>query len=519
MSEPSGSTSLPAEAVAASPAVMWALIVLLTGLVFSAYFPALRGGFVWDDNFYAANPVLAEPGSLIKIWTLQPAGSMYYREFPLVYTTLWVERRLWGLDPTGFHVVNVTLHVMNAVLVWLVLRCLAVPGAWLAAAIFALHPLQVESVAWLSERKNVLCGLFFLSAALAYIRFEDGKGQRWYWGALALFAGACLSKPIAVVLPLVLLLLRWARGRRTGSRELIRVAPFFVLAFGVGILTLVAEATVIGGEHQRAEFSLSPLQRILCAARSFWFYPEKLFLPVDLAFSYERWSFDVGDPGQWLRVIATVAAAAAAWRFRERVGRKVLAGLGYYAISIAPVLGFVNLYTFRYAYVADHYQYLASLGLIAVVVGSLATAIRRDDVGWTRPFRKHRRWVEGVLVVVVLAPLWAATWRQAHDYESAETLLRNTVRKSPGSSMARNELAFIHYRRGELEQAEMQLREAIRLTPDDAEPHANLGLVLAASGKLDEAASHYRRALEIRFDNQTLQGLKSVIDRQVRRPR
>ena len=371
-----------------SPRMTWTLIVLLAGLTFTAYLPAIRGGFVWDDERYAANSVLSEPDGLARIWTLQPAKYSYYREFPMVYTTFWVERHLWGLDPMGFHLVNVALHLMNAILVWLLLRQLAVPGSWLAAAVFALHPLQVESVAWVSERKNLLCGLFFFSAALAYLRFEDGKGKGWYWGSLGFFIGALLSKPVATVLPVVLLLLRWARGHRVGRRDLLYVLPFFILAFGMGLFTLSVENSVhiLGPEGQQAEFRMSQLQHVLCAARSFWFYPAKLLLPVNLAFSYERWTFDPGDFSQWLWVLATLAAATSVWRFRDRLGRKVLAGLAYYAVSIAPLLGIFDLYTFRYAYVADHYQYLAGLGLIAAGVGGLTHVFRTGGVGWVRPF-------------------------------------------------------------------------------------------------------------------------------------
>ncbi|MDD5630286.1 MAG: O-GlcNAc transferase, partial [Elusimicrobia bacterium] len=212
---------------------LWSGALLLCALTFCAYLPALRGGFVWDDDYYAANPLLDQPGALRSIWTLEPAPWPYYREYPVVYTTFWMERKLWGPQPKGYHVDNVILHIINALLIWLLLKRLGLPGAWLAGAVFALHPVHVESVAWIAERKDVLSGLFFLSAFGGYLRFEEGGGRRWYWAALGLFLLGLLSKATICVLPVVLLLMRWQRGQGIGWRAVRDLLPFFLLALGM----------------------------------------------------------------------------------------------------------------------------------------------------------------------------------------------------------------------------------------------------------------------------------------------
>jgi hypothetical protein len=360
----------------ASPAWRrWLPAVLLALMTLAAYWPSMRGGFIWDDDRYAANPVLEQPGGLTKIWTLQPAATQYYKEFPLVYTTFWLERHAWGLEPLGYHVVNLVLHIANALLVWLLLKRLHVAGAWMAAVIFALHPVQVESVAWISERKNVLSGLFFLLALGGYLRFEDGRARGWYVGALGLFLAALLSKPVTCTLPVILLVLRWQRGLRITRRDVANLLPFFALSVGIGVFTLVVERS-----SPNPATYLSVAQRILVAGRALWFYPAELVWPVNLAFSYPRWSVDAQSLAQWSWVVAGLGAGAWVWHTRHRLGRMFVGGLMFYVITISPVIGLVGVYTFRYAFVADHYQYLASIGLIAAGTGSVVHLLRRAGV-------------------------------------------------------------------------------------------------------------------------------------------
>ena len=478
------------------PGTRWWLPALLLALMtFAAYLPAIRGEFIWDDDLYAANPVLTQPKGLFKIWTLQHPEALYYRGFPVVYTTFWLERRLWGLQPIGYHLVNIAFHVLNAILAWLLLKRMRLRGAWIAAAIFALHPVHVESVAWISERKNVLSGMFYLLALGSYLRFEDGRSRGWYLSSLGLFFAALLSKPVTCTLPVILLLLRWLRGLKIHFRNLVELLPFFLLALGIGLSTLLVEVRPL-----EPEIHLPLAQRALLAGRALWFYPMKLVWPANLAFSYERWNLDAHNITQWLWVLGALGACGWLWRARQRLGRGFLAGIGFYIITISPLLGFVSNYTFHYSFVADHYQYLSSLGLIAVGVGSIDFLFFRNTVSAPPGLIFRKRLAGAALGFSALVLLGLGTWRQAGVYENQNRIWIDTIKKNPASWLAQHNLGFILAGQGKLDEAVAHYRAAIKLKPDLEEAHNNLGMALARQGKLDEAILHYREAVKFRPD-------------------
>jgi len=223
----------------------WIGLVGIVLLTFIAHSSAIRGGFIFDDVIYVAqNRLLTSPHGLWEIWTTTKSPQYY----PLVFTTFWVEQQLWGLNPLGYHVVNVSFHTINAVLVWWLLRRLNIPGAWTIAAVFAVHPVHVESVAWITERKNLLSGLFYLLALGCYLRFEEGRRWSWYGSALGLLILALLSKTVAATLPVVLLLVRWLKGWRIGWRDCLELIPFFVVGASMGLLTKWYEVHIVGAE-------------------------------------------------------------------------------------------------------------------------------------------------------------------------------------------------------------------------------------------------------------------------------
>ena len=468
-------------------AVSWLGGLFLLVLTLFAYAPAMRGGFIWDDDLYAANPMLAQPDGLRKIWTLQKTPETYYREFPVVYTTFWLERRLWGLEPAGFHLVNIILHVLNAILAWRLLKRLGLRWAWLAAAIFALHPAHLESVAWIAERKNVLSGFFYLLALGSYLEFEEAEERGWYAASLLSFALALLSKSVTCTFPVVVLLLRWRRGLDIRRRDVQYLLPFFLLALGMGLFTLWVEAPQGSGIH------LSTAQRILLACRTVWFYPMKLAWPANLTFSYERWTIDTHAAIQWLWAAAVLGAGALMWKGRHLLGRGFLAGTAFYVLTLSPVLGLIDVYTFRYSFVADHYQYLASLGLIAMFVGGLTKLLGR---GASFPRSKP-----GILAsAVLLSLLVMATRRQARVYKDSETVWRDVLEKNPASVIARNNLGGIFLAQRKNQDAIGQYDSALQADPRAAMIHYNLGLALAGQGKLDEAIRHYSIALQAQPD-------------------
>jgi tetratricopeptide (TPR) repeat protein len=474
----------------------WLAAAFLLTITFLAYFPAIRtGGFIWDDDFFAQNPVLTQPNGLFKIWTLQLPKSLYYREFPVVYTSFWLERHLWGLQPMGYHLVNVALHAINAILVWLILKRMRFRGAWAAAAIFALHPVHVESVAWISERKNVLSGMFYLLALCGYFRFEEGRGRGWYFGSLGLFLAALLSKPVACTLPLVLLLFSWQRGIKLRFRDLTGLLPFFLLALGSGLFTFWIEVHPLGSDLQ---FPL--VHRILLAARALWFYPMKLLWPVNLTFIYERWNPDTHSISQWFWVLATLGAGVWLWHARHRLGRGFLAAIGFYVITIFPLLGFLSEATFHYSFVADHYQYLASLGLIVIVVGSVANSLSRKNTPLA-PGNGSRNFLIGtILCCSILVLLGTLTWRQSRIYKNGDQIWLDTLKKNPSCWVAHNNLGVSLGAQGKVEEAFAHYRKALRLKPDFVEAQMNLGLNLAGQGKVKEAIAQYREVLRLKPD-------------------
>ncbi|MCX5796363.1 MAG: tetratricopeptide repeat protein [Elusimicrobia bacterium] len=458
----------------------WLPALLLAALTITAYAPALRGDFIWDDYQYISeNPVLTAPGGLLKIWMVNQTQQYY----PATFTAFWLERRLWGLDTFGYHLVNAALHVLNALLAWHLLRRLKVQGAWLAAAVFALHPVQVESVAWITERKNVLSGLFYLLALESYLVFEERRARAWYLGALGLFLLALLSKTTACTLPVVLLLVRWLRGLELGKREFADAAPFFLLGALLALVTVYVEIHHVGAEGPG--FALSLLQRLQLAGRAPWFYIMKLVWPADLCFSYAKWSLDARDPLLWLGPSACAAAAACLWRWRERLGRGPLAAVGFFIVTLSPALGLARIYTHRYSYVADHYQYLACLGLIALAAGALARSLSGRPRAWRGA------------AAVVLALLWLGTWRQARVYRSLEGIWRDTLAKNPESALAHVNLGALVAEQGRLDEAMAHYRAAQRIAPDDMEAYTNLGRAFAKQGRLAEAIAQYEAALQL----------------------
>ncbi len=466
-------------------------LVLLT-LV--AYLPALHGGFVWDDDDYVTeNDTLRSLDGLRRIWFEPRSIPQYY---PLVHTSFWIEYQLWQLDPLGYHLVNVLLHALGAVLLWAVLRRLGIGGAWLAAAVFALHPVHVESVAWVSERKNVLSGVFYLASLLALLPLAGlarpgpappaeaaGKATwdgRRYGVALVLFAAALASKSVTCSLPAALLLLiYWRRGRLAG-RDVALAAPMLALGLAAGLHTAFLERVHVGA--QGIAWDLSFIDRLLIATRALWFYAGKLLWPEPLIFNYPRWDVDPAVPWQWLFPLAAAAVVAVLFFGRRRLGRGPLVAALFFAGTLFPALGFFDLYPMLYSFVADHFQYLASLGLLVAAVAAGHALLSRQ--------RWWRRSVGVALAAGVVAVTFGLTFLQSLTYWDAETLWRATIAANPDSWMARDNLAVLLQQRAREAQGRGQPRPAARLWA--------------------EATDHLERSLELHADHQAYDALGQV---------
>ncbi len=443
------------------------------------YAPAWHGGMLWDDDAHLTRTDLRPLTGLWRIWFEVGATQQYY---PVAHSAFWVMHALWGDATLGYHLVNIALHAASAGLLVALLRRLQVPGAVLAGLIFAVHPVHVESVAWMTELKNTLSGVLYLGAALVYLRFDVERRSRLYVVALALFVLALLTKSVTASLPAALLVVFWwQRGRLRWQRDVTPLLPFFATGIAAGFFTAFVERTQIGAEG--AAFQMSLLERVVIAGHAIWFYIAKLVWPAELIFVYPRWTVSAA-PMDLLYPAAALALVAGLWAIRGR-SRAPLAAFLLFAGTLVPALGFVNVYPFIYSFVADHFQYLASIGLI-----TLAAA------GWTV---LSRRWMAEnyslvAAALVVCVPLAGLSFRQSRQYADAETLYRTTLAHNSAAWMAHINLGYVYLGQQRPELAISETREALRIKPDLPQAQNNLGTALLDLGRVDEATTAFSEA-------------------------
>jgi tetratricopeptide (TPR) repeat protein len=467
----------------------WFLALVLAVVTFAAYQPTWHAGFIWDDDDHlTANPAVAASNGLRMIWS-SLAVSRYY---PLTLTSFWVQRRLWGLNPLPYHLVNVALHAANGVLVFVLLRRLRIRAAWLAAMLWALHPVNVESVAWITELKNTQSGLFFFLAVWCFLSFDAGARRRWYVVALLCGLAALVSKPSTVMLPVVLPLCVWWERGRWRRADILRIAPFLILALGMSALTVIEQQGHIQ-KLKTAEWNLGMADRLIMAGKVIWFYASKLLWPARLTFVYPRWKLDAGLFLSWLPLAGLVVGGALLWAWRRRSwARAGLFGCGFFVLSLAPVLGFFDVFYFRFSYVADHFQYLACIGLISLAAGT-GTAICKRAGPWGRELGM-------VAAAIAVLMLGVSTWRQARIYQNLKTLWGDTLAKNPQCWLAHNNLGSVLLRERNFSDAIGHFDQALEIKPDYAEAHNNLGNAMAQTGKIEEAIAQYEEALRINPD-------------------
>ena len=469
---------------------------LLVLLVFLAYLPAVHGAFVWDDDSWTTklSPFFQNISGLGAIWIHPTALQQYY---PLTGTSFWLDYQLWNLWTTPYHVENMLLHALSALLFWRLLVQLRVPGAWLAGAIFAVHPIMVESVAWITERKNVLSLAPYLGALLAYGKYAQwatspgesrGANHRTLFYALALFLFLCalLAKTTAFSLPAVVLLIGWwKRGQIRWRSDVLPTLPFFALGIGLSAVTGWLEKHHVGA--QGSDFALTFPQRCLVAGHSFWVYLGNLFWPAKLCFVYPHWEPDPGLWWQWLFPATAVAALFFLWLARGRIGRGPVTAMFYFVGTLFPVLGFMNAYGMVFSFVWDHWVYVSAPGVIALVaalVARLAESLRRPAVAYG-------------FAAIVLPLLAILTWRQAGMYTDVETLWRRTLAANPGCWLAHNNLGLMLVDQGHVDEAIEHYRQAIRENPNSFQAINNLGMAFAAKGQEDDAIQNYRDAIKL----------------------
>ncbi|HEV3119050.1 MAG TPA: tetratricopeptide repeat protein [Gemmataceae bacterium] len=469
-----------------------------------AFAPTIGSDFLLDDDVCVrGNETLRTPAGLAKIW-LDPQSNQQY--YPVVFSTFWVEYQLWGPNPTGYHLINILVHGVNGVLLWLALRRLGVPAPWFVAALFAVHPVQVESVGWIQELKNVLAGFFFFAAIYAYIRYalpqavpadkeiyatagDRPTTSRRGWYVLALLAGLCafLSKTATCPLPVVLALLVWWKHGRLRRQDLVPLLPLFVLSIAAGLVTVWVEKRLYLGVAEEA-WNLSFAARCLLAGRALWFYAGKLIWPAGLTIIYPRWQLEAGVSWQYLFPLLAIAVLVALWALRGRLGRGPLAGVLYFVGMLLPVLGFVNYFNMRQTYVADHFLYFACVGLFALGTAGLARLLQAVPL---RP---------GVVVFgagAIVALLSVTTAQQGWLYRDHDKLWADTLAKNPACWMAHHNLGTSLGRQKQYQKAIEHVTEAVRLRPDYVLAHYNLGKLLALVGEFDLAKAHLREVIRL----------------------
>jgi tetratricopeptide (TPR) repeat protein len=484
---------------------------LIAVVVLVAYFPSISGGFIWDDYLLLVdNPLIKASNGLHQIWCTAQAIDYW----PATNTSFWIEWRLWGMNSPGYHVTNLVLHVLESLLIWIILRKLSVPGAFLAALLFAVHPVNVESVAWIAQRKNTMAMLFFLLSILWYIKAalptasaymasvssRGGPWERenspsslasspwplapspWYWLSLAAFVLAMLGKGSTAMLPVLLLGIVW-RQRPLTKWDLVRIAPFFFVAAILAAVNMEFQTHAVDKVIRAIGF----VDRLLGAGGVVWFYLYKAIFPIDLAFVYLQWHIEVGNLLWWLPLISALALTAALWLYRKSWSRELLFAWGFFCVALVPVMGFTDVAFMQYSLVADRYQHIAIIGVVA-----LASAL------WSPWFWRVRGGMRSAAIAVAVAGVCALmflTLRQSALYRDAMTLYQATLEKNPDCDMAQYNYANALSKTNRLEEALDHYKQALKLKPDFIMVYYNLGNTLLQMGRPQEAVEHFQEFL------------------------
>ena len=484
----------------------WLVALSLSAVVVISYIPAMRAGFVWDDSILVQGSDLHKRSGLRDIWlSLNIEDEAHY--WPVTYTTLWAEHQLWGLKPFGYHLTNIGLHLVNSLLVWRLMTRMHIAGAAVIGAVFAVHPLHVESVAWIIERKDVLSGLLYLIAVLSWMRFTESPRFWRYVVTLALYTAGMLAKSVVVTLPAALLIWHWYQHGRITRGDLARLAPLFATGMAIALADLTFYSS-----REPLDLGYSLAERVMIAARALWFYAGKLLWPTDLIVIYPHWGTSPSDPVNLAFVVATVATVATLWLARHRIGRGPLAGAAFFAVTLAPTLGFIDYGYMQFSFVADRFQYLAGIGVMAVIVGAIAQKMRRHadavaqrmrrhaDTAKQDTARKHIRYTnmtaQGITAVVVIL-LGVLSWRHASLYRDQVTLFSHIVEHNPQARMAHANLGAGYMEAGRYEDGIDASEIALALTPDEAGLYANIALAHMHLGHFDLAEENMHLALEI----------------------
>ena len=465
------------------------LIILLCIIV---YTPSLRNGFIWDDdtNLYKS-PWIQEAGGLKVIWFTHKM----YQYYPIDFTTFWLEHKLWGLNPFGYHTINLILHILNALLFFWVALKIYPRLAFIPALLFAIHPIQVETVAWITERKNLLSLFFFLLAILAYLRFDRNRGIRYYLLTVIMFVCALLSKSIAVCFIFFPVLYKWWRDGKVTWREIRLSIVFVVIGLLSALYTLYLEFYHVGARGK--VFDLTFLERFILSGRIIFFYIYKLLFPFNFMFFYPRWIINTKIWWQWLFPLAVMLVLGVLVIYRGKIGRGTLALFVFYIISIFPVLGFLNVYGMKFSFVADHFSYLSTPCLLLLLCTSIYFLLGKLRIGFPLLMSALYRILLSSLLVIIVIYMCGKSMELTQNYKSEITLWNNLISQNPNTWIAYNNRGFIYDNQGNLTQALSDYNKVIQLNPSLAEIYNNRGFIYYRQGNLTQALSDYNKAIQL----------------------
>jgi tetratricopeptide (TPR) repeat protein len=471
---------------AQNPWLPWQVLAIV-GAVFWIYWPALNGAWQWDDDLYLTkNPLLNDPARLWKAWFVPGSFIEYY---PIAQTVQWVQWQLWHEETFGYHVTNVLLHAAGALLVWRLLAKLGLRYAWLGGMLFAVHPAQVESVAWISEIKNTLSLPPFLLAMCAWIDYDERRSGRGYAIAFAWFVVAMLCKISMAPFAFVILLYAWWKRGRVGWTDVKEAAPFLVVAVFLAAVTVYAGNVYARDATTGSGATDGLVTKLALAGSSMAFYLAIFFWPVDLLPAYAKWTVHPPSSLLFLPWFVLLALVLSAWKARRTWGRHVLLGLGFFLLLLAPFLGLHWVSYMDFTWVMNHFLYIPGIGLIGLLVAGLEKAL-------VLALKKTRQVVLVVVGVFVVMLAFAAQ-QDAALYLDPETLWTYTEQHDPKSYAAHNQLGVALHEKGDAAAALDQFEQALALQPDFEEASNNVGTMLLETGRATEAADAFRQAVKL----------------------
>jgi tetratricopeptide (TPR) repeat protein len=493
--------SLPIRVPAVSKAADWKWGILLFCVAVIPFLPAIRGEYVWDDDVWVVNNASVHAWN--GLWQIWNPAHFQLDFYPITFSLLWLEHKFWNLNPLGYHLVNILCHAGGTLFLWLCLRRLGFRWAWFGALCWAVHPVQVESVAWIAEIKNCLSGFFYFFAAWCYLRFEgvgevrgtlggskDASERRWgfYAAAVFLFVLSLLSKSVTVTLPASLLLVLWCGERRSAGGFLRKIMPLLPLvAVGVALASFRAHqehlAMEIGGARNLV---FSAPERLIIAGKDIWFYLRTLVVPYPLMAIYPRWTYDPANAVNYVPAGAAIAVGIVLFLLRRRITRWPLGAWLFFVITLSPALGFVNFTTMRFTFVADHYQYLAFVGIVLLVSESLGNALRNHS--------SPRRF----LVLACLSAEVGLSLFYASLFQTNMKLWSWNVAHNPNAFAAQHNLGAAYMSAGQPEEGMRHIEIALHEAPDDSEIQLTVGEMALQANHYDEAIDHLLKAVALR---------------------